>query len=201
MPIDPINHGGSASVLTLEHQETIAEELGGDLDAQLAAMLLKQADERRNMTRVSRDALEKQISSLEEEQVAKLRKKAEEIRRAAVNEGWATIVGGAGTAASGVAGLCGDADTRSALRAFQGGAELAAGSGKLMSASDNFAAGQADADATAAEHGAAAAKRELDGLNDEARDARELRRTALEMLAETNRSRAAAYQAALLQRA
>jgi hypothetical protein len=82
----------------------------------------------------------------------------------------------------------------------KGGAEVYAGAGMLDAASHTFAAAGADADAAAAEHRVAESKRELEELDAEDRDARELGRTALNMLAETNRSRAAAYQAALLGR-
>ena len=201
MPIDSISNPSSGAVLMLERQDTIALELGGDVDAELAVMLLKQADQSRQMTRQARDAAEKRLCCLEEEHVAKLREKAAETRRAAEAEGWATMVGGAATAYGGVVGLAGaDEDLQHTAVVAKGGAEFNAGVGKLDAASHTFGAAEADADAAAADHRAAEAKRELEQLGAEDQDARQLVRTALDMLAETNRSRAAASEAALFQR-
>jgi hypothetical protein len=203
MPIDSISNTNPGAVLMLEQPDAIALELGGDLDAELAVMLLKQADESREMTHQARDAVEKRLSYLEEEQVTKLREKAAETRRAAEVEGFTTMVGGAATVYGGVVGLAAgdDEDLQHTATVAKGGAEFGAGVGKLDAARHNFGAADADADATAADHRAAEAKRELEQLGAEEQDARQLGRTALEMLAETNRTRAAAYQAALFQRA
>jgi len=203
MPIDSVSTTNSSTVLVLEQPDAIALELGGDLDAELAVMLLKQADQDREMTRQARDAVEKRVSSQEEAQVQELREKAAETRRAAEVEGFATMVGGAATAYGGVVGLAAadDEDLPHTAELAKGGAELVAGVGKLDAAGHKFGADRADADAVATEHRAAAAKRELEQLAAEDQDARQLRRTALDMLAETRRTEAAMYQAALFQRA
>jgi hypothetical protein len=113
MPIDSVSSSSSSAVLMLEREDAIALELGGDVDAELGAMLLKQADQSREMTHQARDAVEKHLSAVEDEQVARLRDKAAETRRAAETEGWATMAGGAATAYGGVAGL---ADASEAIK-------------------------------------------------------------------------------------
>jgi hypothetical protein len=202
MPIDSISNPSSGTVLMLESQNAIASEFGGDVDAELAVMLLEQADQSRQMTRQARDAVERRLSSQEEEQVAKLREKAAETRQAAQVEGFTAMVGGAATMYGGMVGLAAgdDEDLQHTAELAKGGAGFNAGVGKLDAASHTFGAGKADADAVAADHRAAEAKRELEQLGAEDQDARQLGRTALDMLAETNRSRAAASEAALFQR-
>jgi hypothetical protein len=98
-PIEPRD-----SVVTLLNDSTtIAAEFGGDPQAQLAAMVLKFANERREQARGARSLAEDQIREAQARQVDKLHDQADDLRRGAWVGAVTGIAAGAMEFASGCA--------------------------------------------------------------------------------------------------
>ena len=197
MSIDRI--GSSSPVLGSLSE--LALETSGDPNAAVAAMLLEHAQQKRETLGQARLAEEELVRKHEAEQVAQMRKEACEAAQAARWQALGSIVQGA-------LGITGGATMCTNGGAASGESKILSESGTGMKGVFDFgatphslAAGNARADATAAEHRAGAAQRRLDEIHSEQNDARELTRTAIDFLKELTTSRAEIDQAALLHRA
>jgi hypothetical protein len=182
----------------LMSERDLITELGGDTNATVAAMLLKQSQEKRDCLREERDAQEEQLSHFEQAEVASLREKAEALRDAGMAEAFGDIAGGVFTAGSGLAGC---ADLKGSAALLEGCGKAAPGAGMLVAVGPNERAGQAEADKTQFENMAAEAKRRLDDIRDDDHDARDLLKSAIDFLREVNRTKSEGDQTAVSIRA
>jgi len=205
--------------------DALASELGGDINAQVAAMVMIAGREKRAQIQQSRRAEERLIQSMEDQQVHEMRQQAEDIRSAGLWEGLGTIVGGALTIGAGAAQIKGATlqadqaalavtDEAASIKAGEaaevwkggatmanGAASVAEGGGKVIASGYEKSAKMHEAEATAADNTAAAARRRLEDLRDEAKSAEEDQRSAIDFLRDINQSAGAADRAAIFQRA
>jgi hypothetical protein len=179
----------------------LALEASGDTNAAVAAMMLEHAQQKRETLGQARLAEEEFLRKREAEQVAQIREEACEAAEAAR---WQAL----GSIAAGALGIAGGASMCAAGGKPSGESTILSSSGDSMkglfgcvAADHDMAAGNARADATAAEHRGGAAQRRLEEIHSEQSDARELMRTAMDFLKEQSKSRAEIDQAALLHRA
>ena len=93
---------GSSVVTMMSTEHDIAMDLGGDINAQVAAMLLVNARDARNNAKVERGAQEEIALAEEHQQIEKLHEQADEIRKAGRERGVAMMVGGGLTVAGSV---------------------------------------------------------------------------------------------------
>ncbi|MCU0694438.1 MAG: hypothetical protein MUF54_23895 [Polyangiaceae bacterium] len=211
MSVQGIGSANGAS-LAYSNAEDIARELGGDINAQVAAMMLVHARENQHAAREARDVQEKAIAAEEHAQIAAMRDQADRIREQAdAQQTGAWMSGLAGMAAGAVtfygAQFAGSDATQAAFTRCEGVSTGVASAGKLAGgiyeAKATIARGgatDAETDATAAGHRKQAAERQLDDIKDDARDARDMKRTVLDFLRDMNQSRADAERNAIFQR-
>src|SRR3954453_9661247 len=88
MSINRVESSGSA-ITMMETQDAMAADLGGDVNAEVAAMVLISGRDAKNVARTERSAEEDMIAAQQEQQIQKLRDQADEIRTA----GWQRGVG------------------------------------------------------------------------------------------------------------
>ncbi len=189
--------------------DALASELGGDINAQVAAMVMIAGREKRAQIQQSRQAEERLIQAMEDEQVREMRKQAAAIRHAGLLDGLGKIASGMlSVTAGGMQIDAANAATEKAAKVLEGEAAcmrgyagVAEGTAVLGSTSYNDAAKQHEANAVAADNSAAAARRRLEDLRDEAKSAEEDQRSAIDFLRDINQSAAAADRAAIFQRA
>jgi hypothetical protein len=201
MPVSSVGSGGPSSLLLVDADQ-IAAEFGGDVSARVAAMLIEHSHERREAVREMRRAEEEHLQAMEEQQVAQMREQAAHIREAAESRAIGGLVAGACRIAGGVCMMTADSEYAGRARSEMlggGGSALESAMG-LSAAADDHAAGQADADATAAGNRAEASERRLEDLRDSAADARELGSKALDLIESAKTASAEANRAALFQR-
>ena len=195
MSIDRIGSGstvlGSLSELVLD--------AGGDTNAALAALMLEHAQQKREMLGQARLAEEEFLQKREAEQVAHIREEAEEAAQAARMKAMGCIVSGGLGIAGGVMMVDGGECAESKM--FCASGDTVKGGLDFAASQHDKSAGTARADATAADHRVGAAKRQLEEIQGEQNEARELMRNALDFLKELGKSRAEIDQAALLHRA
>jgi hypothetical protein len=194
MTIERTNLDTSA-VWMLHSEETLATEVGGDLNAEIAVMMLKQAEQKRERLDLARDTLESELSRQESRQVASLREQAAETRTAAETAGLAGILAASANGIGSVAQACGA--TSADMLPLNTAAQAVSSYGQIAGPAHSFHADTAHADSVASGQHAEEVKRALDDLKDEDQSARDLSRAALDMLGETNRTENSTYQAAL----
>jgi len=204
MTIDATNRTTPMSALLLMSSEQIAAELGGDVNASVAAMMLLHAKQMRESVQTARSFEEENLRIHEECQVQAMHEQADRIRAAGIAEGVGLIASGGCQIASGIVGLSGSrlasgelTPSRQGTQAvLQGAGTGANGVSQLSAAGDKHAADRADANATAAGHRAEATKRRLDDLQDEAAEARDLAKKVIEFLRDQTRTKASTDNAA-----
>jgi hypothetical protein len=186
--------GAGRSMVDFEGQ---LSELGGDVNAQVAVMLLSQARENREAADRGRAAEEANLEAQEVAQVAAIHAQADDIRSA----GSAALVGdlfsGGLSVLGGVVRLGGeDKPTPSEFDRLQARGAMLDTEGRIVKAGADFAGSVfngAKSDEQAAEsaagHAADAAKRRLDDLKGLHSDARDLARAAIDFLRETTRTK------------
>ena len=212
--------GSNMASLMATTVEGLAADLGGDVNAKVAAMTMLQARESRALVQDSRRAEEQMLTTYENQQVMKMREQASHIREAGWQEGVATMVSGGLTmfggackvaAASGaltstdvktgnVSGEAMDAVVAGAGDCLPGAGAIASGVGQMRSAVERARVKEAEADETVASNHAAASKRTLDTLKEAEADSRDAMRSAIDFLREINQSSAGADRAAVFQR-
>ena len=203
-----INGIQSSVLVTLNSTDQIASELGGDTNAQVAAMLVVHSKERSQQLRQARGAEEEHLRESEDREVAEMRDEAREIREAAraravggIFEGIMTIGAGYFEVASGTQS---DEASAKVLSGYGKGVEGAGKAGKgaydLDAAEDDHAAAMARVEAQKAKNRAGASERRLDDLKDDLAEARELRQKAIDFVKDATQGQADVHRAALFQR-
>jgi hypothetical protein len=169
-------------------QSPIVAELlaSGDPGAEMAALAVEEGNHERTFETHARDAYEQAEAHEDDQEVAAMRQKAEDIRTDAMKEGFGMMAGGAFDIAGGIetanvgstqASQQGAAGEGAALR---GGGEVVKGLATTWAAGDKAA--QATDDANAAQHKAHAdlAKDAAEDLHDAAKDAGDYVKAALD---------------------
>lgn len=199
MSIDRVGGPSQSPITMMDSYEQVSAELGGDVDAQIAALMLVSSHEQRESLQKARQATEERLEASEDEQVKSMREQADAIEKAGFWKGAAQMCEGAGQIAAGGFGLGTDAQ--------EPAQSLSAGTGKAGGAGLDFIGGEYDreaaeknADATAAGNRADADKRTLDDVRGDDKDARDTARKALDMVEQLQNTQAAMNQAALFQR-
>jgi hypothetical protein len=171
--------------------EDIETQFGGDLNAEIAALMLGHARDVRDGARQARASEEKTIEAQENQQVEEMRNQAEDLRRAGAIEGSTEMVGGA---LGVLAGSTGKTDI------FKGSADIVKGTGTMGAAWYKGESQIDEANGTAASHHAQAAIRRLDDIKDVEKDARDLARNAIDFYRDQVHTQADADHAALFLR-
>jgi hypothetical protein len=204
MTIDATNRTTQPSTLLFMSHEQIAAELGGDVNASVAAMMLLHAKDMRDSVQATRSMQEEALRRHEADQISAMHEEAHRTRAAGRMEGIGLMASGGFQIASGVAAIRGSTlqggeltpSARGNQAGLEGAGRLAQGTGNLLAADEKHEADNANTDAAAAGHRAEAVTRRLDDLRDEAADARELAKTAIEFLRDQTRTRASTDHAA-----
>jgi hypothetical protein len=115
MSTNGVNNSGSSSMMIWQSEAALAAELGGDVNAQVAAMMLKHGHDKRANAREMRHSEEDRLRSFEGQQVAKLREQAKHVLEAATRAAYGKIASGglqvaAGAVTIGSAGASARAD-------------------------------------------------------------------------------------------
>ncbi len=199
---------GSYGARVIDISERVQSSLAGDVGAEVAALLLDDANEARHGSAAARAAEEQHLERLEDQRVDAMLRSAAATRTAGWEQGLGQIVAGgltmAGSAVLGSAAAKGDALTRAAeLKATAWSDGLAAagkafdGTTTVLAADETYTAKLAEVEATKADSASATAERRLEDLSQEQRDANELARAALQAAGEWARAETAADQATL----
>jgi len=195
-PIDAPGHGDDwkpGKVNTLPDLSSLdfdklAESLGGDANARLAAMVLICGKEKRAAAGQARSIEEQHLQTEEAAQVAAIHDQADATRAAAFFNGFGGIVTG-GTAVLSDCGVGGEG----LKDAGAGAGDLSKMVGKMKDADGS----DAEAAGTEAGNRAHASIRRLDDLKDLSKDARDMINDAFEFLRGTLRTKAETDQAAV----
>jgi len=189
-PNPPIQPQEDVSVISLlNSDDQIALELGGDTQAQLAAMVIKHGAERRENLDEAKGRQEQFVRERQQDQVYNMRSEAEHIRNQAQTEGWTQIAASGFQFAGAVSGSGEGGDALEAM------GNAYTGWGKMVAAGEGLKAGMAHADATAADHRAQEGLRridalleDIDGLKDFEAAGMEFVKTVQDIRAETNKA-------------
>jgi TolA-binding protein len=158
--------------------------VGGDMSARIAALVIRSAHNQRTANRDIQVAEEMAVERSEQQQVAALHQKADDIRMAGL------IDGAAGTA-SGLFTMGGGFTDDSLEKAtFAGADKISDASGKALGGMLRADQADDDANATAHEHEAAHHRRNFDAARDAAGEAQDLLESALDFYKESQQSAA-----------
>lgn len=187
------------SAIALASQETLAAELGGDANAQVAAMMLVHARDKGTDVRAMRQTQRARVEEHHERQIEAIRNKADAEYAAARAAAYGKLAEGAGMIASGGAMTKSGGEVTSQVFAGCGKAGAAFGDG--VSAIHGKKAGRLEAAAVQEEHAMSDAQQTLDELRDEQIDLQKLSRAAIDFLRDAQSAkdqvdRAAAYHRA-----
>jgi hypothetical protein len=179
MSIDPTR--GSSIVL---NGGNLAPELGGDINARVAAMLLEQSQDRKDYLREARRAEEQHLRAVEDAEVQAIREEAVHVRAAAQSRAIGAMVSGGFQIAGGavMAGSEGDAEGQGVSGVLGGLGKTGEAIGEFSASSSDFAAGEARAKAKSAENNSKESERRLGDIEEEVREARDLAKTAIQFL-------------------
>lgn len=178
-----------SSVLTsMNSQAEMSAELGGDINAQLAAMVLKHSQSRQDDLESVRDLEEANILKAEKAQIGAMMDQADATRSAGRADALGQLTGAV------LAGVSAGGDKAAAGKAA---GELANAVGGLVAAGSKHEAAVAQVNAT--EHGNAveAAKRRLEEVSSGLSEAKVLAREGVDFLKEIRRQEAQTNNAAL----
>lgn len=199
MPIESV----PPSTYHLIDQDHIAAELGGDVGAQLAALLLTSARDSREAARAERSEEEANLREAEAHQVELMLEQAESVRAAGTARAYGMMVSGAVNVTGSAAAMAIDLDQpgsplgQEIQGSLAGGGKLVEGTFDFDATCSDFAADIERAQATTMANLAAESTRRLDDAKAAEADARELARTALEFLRNVNQLEAGSDQASL----
>jgi hypothetical protein len=197
---DTPGHLQPSIITLLNSSDTIAIELGGDTEAQLAAMVLTFAHDNEERADEARRLTESMIREAGEEQVQQMRDQADDLRWGGVLGGLGTSLAGAATLGGGIAGLesardgASDAVVQCTRDRWQGASGVLDGSGQFANAYYTGEAGHHEANATAAGNELAAAERRLDQIEADLDDADDLEDSALDFYEQSVETQAATNQ-------
>lgn len=199
MAINGVGGPTQSPITMMDNYEQVSAELGGDVDAQIAALMLVSSHEQRQSLEKERQATEKHLEASENAQVKAMRDQADAVEKAGILKGAGQICQGAGQIVSGGFGMGKDVQQPAQNMSTGTGNIGGAGLDMIGSHYQGVADGKA-ADATAAGNCADADKRTLDDIRDNDKDARDTARKALDMVEQLQNTQAAMNQAALFQR-
>ena len=184
-----------SSVLTsFGSQAEMAAELGGDVNAQMAAMVLKHSQESREDLETVRDLEEANITKLEREQVESMMDQADAVRTAGLISGGTQMASAAFGALGSITAAKGQDEVAQVFNVI---AQGAGGVGELAASGSHHDAAVAQANATQQGNAAEAAKRRFDEVNSELDEVRAFAREGMDFLKEIRRTEAATNSAAL----
>jgi hypothetical protein len=209
MNIDKTAGSDSARLALGASADGVDGQFDGDVNAQVAAMMLVHAKESRDLNDTAREAEEKHLKEQQDAQVQAMHDQADAVRTAgfadclgAVFQGGLTMMGGAitmngATASGGGLAPC-DQGTVTYLNGF---GQLGGAAGKFVG--DMERAHEKDLEADGVDDGnhADQAKRRLDDLKEQRQDARELTKTAVDFLRQAEQTKGEADRAAVSIRA
>lgn len=190
---------GSSTLGTLNSVDELAVELGGDTNAQVAAMLLKHAHDTKRQTRTARMHEEHHLRDQEATQVKRMREQADLEYHAAVKRAAGGMVSGLTQMGAGVACMSGTAEAET--KVATGGGELFKAGMDGLAAGDDLKASNREIEGVAADQRAQASARRMEDLKAAESDATELIRTALDFVRGASDADAQANRTAIFQRA
>jgi hypothetical protein len=207
MAINATSEVHSSSHVLLSSDDLTAE-FSGDVNGSVAAMMLLHARDTRELAGQARSAEETNLAAQENEQVAKMREKADDLRAAGEWEGITTMIGGGLGVASGFVTMTGSTFKSGELKpgprglsdGLSGTGTILGGIGKLGAADLHSDGDLADADATAAANRAEQSKRRLEDIKDMESDARDLARSAVDFYRDVSQTKADGDRAAVFLR-
>lgn len=166
-------------VLLSQSIDEIAADMGGDINAQLAAMVLKNARENDKETSHARMLEEREIRQENASAVSEMRDKADDMREGAWISGGLQALGGGLSMVSAFAG-----DT--AAKALKAGASLSEAGSGLANGVYQAAAVASDASVTEATNKAEESERRLDTIAEHREDSKDAFNAAMDFLREVN---------------
>ena len=194
--VDPTTSVGAANAANILPDPVTALQMSGDPGAELAALAVKSGQQQETNAQSARDAQKNMEVSEDNQQVAAMNQKADEIRAGGLTEGLGMIAeGGFDVAAAGAMGSNGKPTLESAALSFDGKV-LKAGS-VIDGAGAKAAEANADAAAAAAKSASDQAKGAADDLHDAKKAGADFVSTALDFYREYTSAQAAANTAAL----
>lgn len=195
MSTNGVNNSGSSTLAMWQSESALAAELGGDVNAQVAAMMLKHGHDKRANVRQVRHSEEDNLRAHEERQVSKLREQADHVLAAAKRAAYGKIAsGGLQIAGGGVAIGGANQGWSAGLKGASAGVE---GGTELWAANASHEGKLAEIASTEADHRSAEAKRRMDDLRDEEQGAREIIKSTFDFLKEANEAKAGIERAVL----
>lgn len=194
--IDPSPEAGSSAPFSAEE---IAAGFAGDPQAQIAAMLLRHAHDRRALSKQMRQAEERSLVAAEKQEVKLMREQAGKEYAAAVARGLGQLaVGAAQAGVGGATMVSSDPQATQAKGAtFTGGAQVFSAGAELYAAGKSLEAGELRADATEVSAKARQITRRMEDLRSDEGAATALADKALEFIKESKEAEAQAYRNAL----
>jgi hypothetical protein len=162
----------------------------GDVGAEVAAMAVQSGQAQRDVARAARDADEAIQESEDEQEVAAMHQKADDVRSQALVEGFGMI-------AEGGFEVAGSTQGEAARKGLEGGGKIANGTAQIFAG--GMKAAEANDDAAAAQHRAAAehAKSAAEDMHDASRDAADYVKSAIDFYRDYVSSEAESRSAAL----
>lgn len=195
MSVNSVGGPHAQSALLMNSTSQIEAELGGDTDAQIAALMLVTSNEQREALREARQVEEQRLSKAEANQIQSMLQRAQDVRSAGEWQGVGCLVGGGIEIGSSFV------NSKRARTGLAGGAEMANGGAKFHASSEQFEADVANADAAKAGHQADDIRRQLDDIADGRKNADDVTQKALDLVEQTREAQSATNQAALFRRA
>jgi hypothetical protein len=194
--VDPTTSADAANAANILPDPVTALQMSGDPGAELAALAVKSGEQQETNAQAARDAQKNMEVSEDNQQVAAMNQKADEVRAGGLTEGLGMIAeGGFGVAAARTMASDGKPTLESAVLSFDGKV-LKAGS-VIDAAGAKAAEANADAAAAAAKSASDQAKGAADDLHDAKKAGAEFVSTALDFYREYTSAQASARSAAL----
>jgi hypothetical protein len=183
-----------------------AKEPQVDVGTAIAQMVIEQSFTRRKMVREHREVTTRALASAQKQELQEMEKAAEAKHSASMADAWGTALSGGVRLAGAGVGMLGGAGakpwlsetTRKAVNdAGASAGDVGKGVSVGFSAAHNRDAAQAESAAKGQANAAQEAKRSLEGMDDELRDARDSARKALDFVRDFNAAKQASQSAAL----
>lgn len=193
-----ISSDSNAQSATHAYLEEASREFTDDPSTNLAILMIEHANESRHDARELGLAEEQHRRNLEQQQVQAMHAEADCIRAAGRAKGIGGIIGGIFTAAGGAAQFSASSPGADGVGSvYSGSGQLASRSGELAGSDYDRRAQNARADQTEFGHRIDASDRRRQDLDEQAQEALELRRTAIDHLHDVSESEANAARAVI----
>ena len=164
--------------------------LEGDINAQVAALAIRSAQEQREANRAIQVAEEAALERAEQQQVEALHRQAADIRMAGLVEGASSAASGALTIRGSLAKTPDGAPDLNAKDRFSGWATISGGGGKALAGLYGAAKVDEEANAKMHEHQAGHHRRNFDAARDATREAQDLLERALDFYKQSQQTAA-----------